>query len=41
MQVVISISLTNDATIIASLDNVDLAIACSMGPKIQKVLKRL
>jgi len=30
MQVIINISLTNDAIVIASLDSVDLAIACSM-----------
>jgi hypothetical protein len=41
MQVAINISLTNDAIVITSLDNVNLAIAYLMSLKIQKVLKRL
>ncbi len=41
MQVVINISLINDVIVIASLDNANLAIACSMSSKTQKVLKRL
>jgi hypothetical protein len=39
MQVAINISLTNDAIVITSLDNVNLAIAYLMSLKIQKVLK--
>jgi hypothetical protein len=41
MQVVINISLTNDTIIIASLDNVNLAIAYLINSKIQKMLKKL
>jgi len=40
MQVVISISLINDAIVIISLNSVDLAIAYLMNSKTRKVLKK-
>jgi len=41
MQVVINIFLTNNTTIIALLNSVNLAIACLINSKILKVLKKL